>query len=164
MLLISLSFIYPNPHPATMKTALRFALLVLLVQVWFGATDTQAQNRCSAKATAAEVKQMQFLTGQWQGQLTEQGLPHALQLRFREQNGQIMATVQQEGQLMPLTAQASLCAPNKFHFFGVTPTGESFRFNARLQNEQLVGSLTVGNICGGPNQPAFTLRRSVAVQ
>ncbi|OON71115.1 hypothetical protein [Hymenobacter sp. CRA2] len=138
-------------------------LLLSLLLTGAGPAALHAQNKCFEKASAADVQQLRFLLGQWQGQVTEQGATRTLQLHFFERDGQIMATALQAGALVPLTLQASLCAPGKFHFFGLGPHGEDFRFNARQLNEGLSGTFTAGSSCGTSNKPTFALRRTPAV-
>ena len=69
-----------------MKKLLCSAVLLLLLQ---GASPTAllSQSRCSAKASPAQVQQLRYLVGQWQGQLQDQGQSRTLQLLVREQNG-----------------------------------------------------------------------------
>jgi hypothetical protein len=144
-----------------MARLLRSVLLLFLVQAAGGALTATAQQ-CYAKATAAEVAQMKFLVGTWQGQVVEQGVSRALLVRFYEQSGQVLASIQEQGRLAPLTAQAGLCGPGKFHFFGPAASGERFSYNARLQGGALAGTFAVGASCGKDPKPAFTLSRAVA--
>jgi hypothetical protein len=134
-------------------------IIVLLVLLAF-LSNAKAQS-CTQKAPPADVKKMANLVGEWQGEFTtEQNKTHSLSITFYEEGQELKVKITNVA-LMSRDARAdiSLCSPDKFHVFGKRSDGESFTYNARLVNGELVGDYKIGESCSKENRSAFTVRK-----
>jgi hypothetical protein len=121
--------------------------------------NARAQS-CNEKAPAEDIRKMQALIGEWQGEFVDHGKTSTLTIQFYESNQELKVKITNSG-LTPgeALADASLCSTNKFHFFGQRIDGQSFRYNARLVNGELVGDYAVGESCAKENRSTFKLHK-----
>lgn len=141
-----------------MKTLVHLTLTFMLLQLLSGSHMLLAQS-CSAKASEEQFKQMSYLKGEWQGTLLQNNRTEPLTMRFYENGDQLMVAISGAEYAGPLNAQASICAPAKFHFFGETAQGEEFRFNANDRDGSLEGTVAIGKGCRVKNKATFQLSR-----
>ena len=104
------------------KIRLTLVLLAFLV-------DAYSQS-CTQKAPPADVKKMQDLVGEWQGEFTDHGKTTSLSILFYEENQELKLKIANVTTPLYVVANASLCSTNKFHFFGRRIDGQSFTYNA----------------------------------
>lgn len=115
---------------------------------------------CDVKASGSDVKKMTELKGEWRGEFIEGGITHPIRIVIVEQNGDLKAFISNSGTIpKEETADISLCSERKYHFFGKRLSGDDFRYNLRLVDNQLVGNFQIGLNCSKENRSTFTLRR-----
>jgi hypothetical protein len=115
---------------------------------------------CSQKAPPADVQKMQALIGEWQGEFTDTFKTYSLSIKFYETNQELKVKITTDAlNVGNALADASLCSTNKFHFFGERIDGQVFRYNARLENGELVGDYAIGDSCSKENRSAFKLKK-----
>jgi hypothetical protein len=107
---------------------------------------------------------MHALLGEWRGEFTDRVKTYSLSVKFYEANQELKVKITNRGLMSgDVLADASLCSTNKFHFFGRKIDGESFTYNARLINGELVGDYKVGESCSKENRSSFKLRKQEAL-
>jgi hypothetical protein len=141
-----------------MKTQiLKFSFMLILVLSGFG---SNAQS-CSVKAGKEEVKKLSELKGEWVGEYVENGKASPMLVKISENNGSMDVQIFNESKNQKdLKASLSVCAPGKYHFFGMLPDGQEFRYNPRLMSGELAGTFQVGAVCA--RDPAtFKLKKKI---
>jgi hypothetical protein len=139
---------------------LSFTIVVLLAFLLRAHAQT-----CSQKAPPADVQKMHALVGDWRGEFTDNVKMYSLSVQFYETNQELKVKITNDALMTgpvgsrDVLADASLCSTNKFHFFGQRIDGQSFRYNARLVNGELVGDYAIGESCSKENRSSFRLKK-----
>lgn len=121
---------------------------------------TAHAQTCSDKASPADVKEMKNLLGKWQGEFVDKEKTYSLSITFYETNQELKVKIANADLTTgDALADASLCSNNKFHFFGKRIDGQSFRYNARLVNGELIGDYAIGDSCSKENRSSFKLKK-----
>ena len=131
-----------------------------LILVLLTSTIIVNAQTCTQKAPPGDVKKMAALIGDWQGEFTNGMQTLKVFFRFYEENQELKVRITNINQApRDIIADASLCSTNKFHFFGQRVNGESFAYNARLVNGELIGDLRIGDSCSKENRNTFKLQK-----
>jgi hypothetical protein len=116
---------------------------------------------CGKKVTKQDVSTVKQLKGDWSGEIRSGEKVYTLHITIK-QTGEELAVKIADGSATnkQLDATVSICAPAKFHFFGVLPDGQRFSYSPRLKDGVLTGSYQVGDVCS-LNKPTFSLTRQM---
>jgi hypothetical protein len=131
-----------------------------LILVLLTSTISGIAQSCNQKAPPGDVKKMAALIGDWQGEFTNEKETLRVFFKFYEDDQELKVRITNTAQASwDIIADASLCSTNKFHFFGQRVNGESFAYNARLVNGELIGDLRIGDSCSKENRNTFKLQK-----
>jgi hypothetical protein len=131
---------------------------VVISLIFFLPVAVNAQF-CGKKVSKQDLAGLQELKGDWSGEIKSGEKVYTLQITIRQEAETLAANISDaSAAYKQLDAAVSICAPAKFHFYGVLPDGQRFSYSPRLKNGILTGSYQVGDVCS-LHKPTFSLTR-----
>jgi hypothetical protein len=116
---------------------------------------------CGKKVSKEDLQDLTELVGLWSGEIKSGNNVYPLKVYIQRLGEELLVKI--EDASLPnkqLKAAVSICAPEKYHFYGVLSNGQQFSYSPRLKDGVLTGSYQVGEVCS-LNKPTFNLKRRV---
>ncbi len=143
-----------------MKTNYLLKELSCAMVFFFLLTGTLTAQVCGKKVDKKDIQTVKDLSGNWTGEIKSGGNVYLLQVSIKQQGEELVAQIVDASTREKLDAAVSICAPSKYHFSGVLPNGQAFRYSPWLKNGVLSGSYQVGEVCS-LDKPTFNLTRKM---
>ena len=152
----TIPFIFKKtPSMKLMKSILTPALIVLTVL----ASDAVTGQVCGKKLSKDDVHDIKELVGTWSGEIKSGNGVYPLSISIQPQGEELLVKIEDASlPIKKLKAAVSICSTDKYHFYGLLPSGERFSYSPRLKNGMLTGSYQIGEVCS-LNKPTFNLKR-----